>query len=304
MSTVDAKTPETPPEKTPKTPKALEKTPMSAEKNTGQSVTIPLNRTWWDKHGGQVIIWGGRLVFVAVLLIAWQLSAGRLFDVTFTSRPLDVMDRLVEWHQDGLLWSNTWVTLQEVILGFALGAGSGALTGFVLASLPTFYRVIDPFMVALYSLPKVALAPLFIVWFGIGLQMKVLLAAVTVYFLVFLNTAVGVREVDRGLIDAVRLMGGRRREVVWKVVLPGSMTGLLTGLKVAVPYSLIGAVIGELVASNRGLGYLISDAAANFDTAGVFATLVVLGTIATVLNLIVGMLDRRANRWKPLEVRK
>jgi sulfonate transport system permease protein len=277
---------------------------MSAEKVTGQSVTIPLNRSWWDKHGTRVITWGGRLVFVVVLLVAWELSAGRLFDVTFTSRPLDVVHRLAEWHRDGILWSNTWVTLKEVILGFCFGSGAGAVTGFVLASLPTFYRVVDPFIVALYSLPKVALAPLFIVWFGIGLQMKVLLAAVTVFFLVFLNTAVGVREVDRGLIDAVRLMGGRRREVVFKVVLPASMTGLLTGLKVAVPYSLIGAVIGELVASNRGLGYLISDAAANYDTPGVFATLAVLGTIATILNLIVGVLDRRANRWKPLEVRK
>lgn len=134
MSTVHERTPEKPPGR--RTEKPSEKTPMSAEKNTGQAVTIPLNRTWWDKHGSQVIIWGGRLVFVAVLLIAWQLSADRLFDVTFTSRPLDVMHRLVEWHQDGLLWSNTWVTLQEVILGFALGAGSGALTGFVLASCP------------------------------------------------------------------------------------------------------------------------------------------------------------------------
>ncbi|WP_329268561.1 ABC transporter permease [Streptomyces sp. NBC_01451] len=293
MSTVDEK----------KTTDTAMSTRESTEKSVGESVTVPLNRGWWDKHGGAVIIWGGRLVFVVVLLAAWQLCAGRLFDVTFTSRPLDVMRRLAEWHRDGLLWSNTWVTLQEVMLGFAFGAGSGALAGFVLASLPTFYRVVDPFIVALYSLPKVALAPLFIVWFGIGLQMKVVLAAVTVFFLVFLNTAVGVREVDRGLIDAVRLMGGRRRDVVWKVVLPGSMTGLLTGLKVAVPYSLIGAVIGELVASNRGLGYLISDAAANYDTAGVFATLAVLGTIATVLNLVVGVLDRRANRWKPLEGR-
>uniref|UniRef100_UPI001C2F1258 ABC transporter permease n=1 Tax=Streptomyces sp. GbtcB6 TaxID=2824751 RepID=UPI001C2F1258 len=142
------------------------------------------------------------------------------------------------------------------------------------------------------------------VWSGTGIRMKVLPPAVTVFFLVFLNTAVGVREVDRGLIDAVRLMGGRRRDIVVKVVLPASMTGLLTGLKVAVPYSLIGAVIGELVASNRGLGYLISDAAANFDTAGVFATLVVLSVIATVLNLIVSLIDRRANRWKPLEGRK
>ncbi|MEU6196656.1 ABC transporter permease [Streptomyces sp. NPDC047061] len=288
MNTVDAKTPADP----------------ETETTIGQSVTVPLHRNWWERHGGTVVIWGGRLVLAAVLLVAWQLCAGRVFDLTFTSRPLDVVHRLADWQRQGLLWSNTWVTLKEVVLGFLLGAASGAVTGFVLASLPTFYRMVDPFIVALYSLPKVALAPLFIVWFGIGMQMKVLLAAVTVFFLVFLNTAVGVREVDRGLIDAVRLMGGRRRDIVLKVVLPASMTGLLTGLKVAVPYSLIGAVIGELVASNRGLGYLISDAAANFDTAGVFATLVVLSAIATVLNLIVSLIDRRANRWKPLEGRK
>lgn len=283
-----------------------ETTPTETQTETaiGQSVTVPLNLGWWERHGGTVVIWGGRLALTVVLLVAWQLCAGRVFDITFTSRPLDVVRRLADWQRQGLLWSNTWVTLKEVILGFLLGAGAGAVTGFVLASLPTFYRMVDPFIVALYSLPKVALAPLFIVWFGIGMEMKVLLAAVTVFFLVFLNTAVGVREVDRGLIDAVRLMGGRRRDIVLKVVLPASMTGLLTGLKVAVPYSLIGAVIGELVASNRGLGYLISDAAANFDTAGVFATLVVLSVIATVLNLIVGLIDRRANRWKPLEGRK
>lgn len=184
-----------------------EEEPASVEPPTSQAVTIALNRGRWARHGGKVVIWIGRLVFVVVLLVAWELCAGRLFDITFTSRPPDVVHRLIEWHRDGILWSNTWVTLQEVILGFALGAGSGAVTGFVLASLPTFYRVVDPFVVALYSLPKVALAPLFIVWFGIGIQMKVLLAAVTVFFLVFLNTAVGVREVDRGLIDAVRLMG-------------------------------------------------------------------------------------------------
>jgi len=196
-------------EKSPVEEGPVDEKPVGAGPATGQAVTIALNRGWWARHGGKVIIWVGRLVFVAVLLITWQLCAGRLFDITFTSRPLDVVHRLVEWQREGLLWSNTWVTVQEVILGFALGAGSGAVTGFVLASLPTFYRVVDPFIVALYSLPKVALAPLFIVWFGIGIQMKVLLAAVTVFFLVFLNTAVGVREVDRGLIDAVRLMGGQ-----------------------------------------------------------------------------------------------
>ncbi|MCH1883908.1 ABC transporter permease subunit [Agrococcus sp. ARC_14] len=146
-----------------------------------------------------------------------------------------------------------------------------------------------------------ALAPLFIVWFGIGIDMKIILAAVSVFFLVFLNTAAGVRDVDRGLIDAVRLMGGTRRDIALKVVLPASMSGLLTGLKVSIPYALIGAVIGELVASNRGLGYLINDSAAQFNTAGVFAAVAVLTVLAMVLNGLVGLLAARANRWKPLD---
>jgi NitT/TauT family transport system permease protein len=269
----------------------------------GAAHTVPVERGLWARHGGRIGVWLTRVGLVAALLVVWEWSAERWFDITFTSRPSDIWTRLVEWQQDGILWSNTWVTVQEIVYGFALGAGAGAVLGFLLASAPLVYRVLDPFVMALYAIPKVALAPLFIVWFGIGMHMKVLLAAATVFFLVFLNTAAGVREVDRGLIDAVRLMGGGRRQVAFKVILPASMTGVLTGLKVAIPYALIGAVIGELVASNRGLGYLISDAAAQFDTAGVFATLAVLSVIAAVLNLLVGLLDKRVSRWKPLEAR-
>lgn len=274
-----------------------------------RATTVALERTWWERNGRTSSIWSARLLLIAVLLVVWQLSAERLFDITFTSRPSDIWQRLVEWSADGeRLWEstlamNSWITLQEIVYGYLLGSFFGALLGFVLASIPTVYRVLDPFIMALYAIPKVALAPLFIVWFGIGMDMKVLLAAVTVFFLVFLNTAAGVREVDRGLIDAVRLMGGGPRDIALKVVLPSSMTGMLTGLKVAIPYALIGAVIGELVASNRGLGYLISSSAAQFDTAGVFATLVVLSIIAAVLNFLVGLLDHRVSRWKPLEAR-
>ncbi|MQA95841.1 MAG: ABC transporter permease subunit [Streptosporangiales bacterium] len=268
------------------------------------SHTVPLERTWWERNGRSAVVWTARTVLIVALLAAWEWSAERLFDLTFTSRPSDILTRLVEWNADGTLWIHTWITLQEVLLGFGLGAVTGVLAGFALASLPLVYRVLEPFIMALYAIPKVALAPLFIIWFGIGLSMKVLLAAATVFFLVFLNTAAGVREVDRQLVDAVRLMGGGRREIALKVVLPASMTGVLTGLKVAIPYALIGAVIGELVASNRGLGYLINDAAAQFDTAGVFATLVVLSVIAAILNLGVSMIDRRVGRWKPLEARR
>lgn len=264
-------------------------------------VVIPRDRTWWDRHGTTTTVWLVRVVLVAVFLTLWEIAADRWIDITFISRPSDIVGRLGDWISDGTLWTNTWITVQEIVYGFLLGAVAGILAGFVLASLNFAYRVLDPFMMALYAIPKVALAPLFIVWFGIGMHMKVLLAAATVFFLVFLNTAAGVREVDRGLVDAVRLMGGNRWHVIRKVVLPSSMTGVLTGLKVAVPYALIGAVIGELVASNKGLGYLINDAAAQFDTAGVFATLVVLSIIAGVLNVVVNLIGKRVNRWKPLD---
>ncbi|HEX6355924.1 ABC transporter permease [Actinophytocola sp.] len=264
-------------------------------------VVIARDRTWWQRHGTTTSVWGVRVALVGVLLVLWEIAADRWIDITFISRPSDILGRLGDWVADGTLWTNTWITVQEIVYGFLLGAAAGVLVGFVLASLNFVYRVLDPFMMALYSIPKVALAPLFIVWFGIGMHMKVLLAAATVFFLVFLNTAAGVREVDRGLVDAVRLMGGSRWHVIRKVVLPSSMTGVLTGLKVAVPYALIGAVIGELVASNKGLGYLINDAAAQFDTAGVFATLVVLSVIAGLLNVVVNLIGRRVNRWKPVE---
>lgn len=260
-----------------------------------------VDRSWWDRSGDTVTVWAARAALLAVLLVLWEVAAGRWLDDTFVSRPSAIAERLGEWWSDGTLVDNSWITVQEVLWGFLLGAAAGALAGYLFGASRYLYRVLDPFVMALYSIPKVALAPLFIVWFGIGMSMKVLLAAVTVFFLVFLNTTAAVRDVDQGLVNAVRLMGGGRRDIALKVILPASMAGLLTGLKVSVPYALIGAVIGELVASNRGLGYLINDSAAQFDTAGVFAALVVLTVIAGVLNVLVGLLDKRVNRWKPLD---
>lgn len=262
---------------------------------------VATRHTWWQRHGHRGTVWAWRLVLLVALLVAWQLLSGPVLDPLFVSSPLGIARRLGQWAADGTLWDNTWETIREIALGFVLGAASGALLAYLIAPIRTIWAVLDPFIMSLYAIPKVALAPLFIVWFGIGTQMKVLLAAVSVFFLVFLNTAAGVHDVDRGLIDAVRLMGGTRRDIAIKVTLPASMGGLLTGLRVSIPYALIGAVIGELVASNRGLGYLISDSSARFDTDGVFATLVVLGIIAAVLNFFVNLLAARANRWKPLD---
>lgn len=263
-------------------------------------VEIPADRSWWAKHRSTVLVVGCRLALLAVVLTAWQLMSGPVLDRTLVSSPTQVWHQLVTWSADGTLWSNTWITIKEVSLGYVFGAVTGAVAGFLITSAALLARVLDPFIMGLYSIPKVALAPLFIVWFGIGLEMKVVLAAATVFFLVFINTAHGVREIDPALLDAARLMGANRRDLLFKVTLPGSMSGVITGLRVSVPYALIGAVIGELVASNQGLGYLINNSASEFDTAGVFAALIVLSVIAAILNQGVTLLSHRSSRWKPL----
>jgi NitT/TauT family transport system permease protein len=282
-------------------PGARQASLVTGDRSAGGAVGIPAGRSWWERYGTSVLVGVSRLAVLAAALAAWQAMSGPVIDPHLVSSPGAVWNRLVQWAGDGTLWPNTWATIQEVVIGYAIGAAAGMVLGFAIAAQQRLSRVLDPFVIALYSIPKVALAPLFIVWFGIGLEMKVVLAAATVFFLVFLNTAAGVREIDPALLDAVRLMGGRRRDLLLKVTLPGSMSGVITGLRVSVPYALIGAVIGELVATNRGLGYLINDSASQFDTAGVFAALVVLSAIAAALNVGVNALARHMNRWKPLD---
>lgn len=265
---------------------------------TDGPLEVPANRSWMDKHRRTLWISLARVALLLAVLALWQIAAGRWVDPLFISRPSDIWAQLRDWFADGTLATNTVLTVEEIALGFALGAAAGLVGGFLLAILKVLGDILDPYMIALYSIPKVALAPLFIIWFGIDVQMKVLLSAATVFFLVYLNTAAGVRSVDRGLIDAVRLMGGTRRQVVFKVLVPGAMPGVITGLRIGVPYALIGAVVGELVASNKGLGYLMLDSASQFNTAGVFAALAVITVIAGILNLGVNLLQRRSTRWQ------
>ncbi|MFG1912450.1 ABC transporter permease [Kribbella sp. NPDC048928] len=270
----------------------------AGDRVTDGPLEVPANRSWMDKHRRTLWISLARIAVLVAVLVLWQIAAGRWVDPLFISRPSDIWAQLRDWIADGSLATNTVLTVEEIALGFALGAAAGLVGGFLLAILKVLGDILDPYMIALYSIPKVALAPLFIIWFGIDVQMKVLLSAATVFFLVYLNTAAGVRSVDRGLIDAVRLMGGTRRQVIFKVLVPGAMPGVITGLRIGVPYALIGAVVGELVASNKGLGYLMLDSASQFNTAGVFAALAVITVIAGILNLGVNLLQRRSTRWQ------
>jgi NitT/TauT family transport system permease protein len=241
-----------------------------------------------------------QLLLAGAVLLAWQTASGRLVDDFFVSNPVDVARRLTAWTLSGSIFPHLWSTVYATLAGYFIGSASGFVLGIWLGITPFLSRLFNPYLFALNALPKVALAPLFVLWFGLGIESKVALAAVLVLFLVFLNTFAGVREVDRDLIDAARLMRATRFQVIAKIVVPSTMSWVFAGLKAAMPYALIGAVLGEMIASNRGLGYLVQFSGAQFDAAGVFAVLVVIALLAVALNLAVELIQERVERWRVL----
>jgi NitT/TauT family transport system permease protein len=232
------------------------------------------------------------------VLLAWQGASGRLVDNFFISNPVDVAARLYAWTADGSIFRHIAATVYATGMGFVIGSVGGAILGVWLGVSPFASRLLNPYLNALNALPKVALAPLFVLWFGLGIESKIALAAVLVLFLVFLNTYAGVREVDQDLIDGARLMRATRAQVILKVIIPSAMSWVFAGLKIAMPYALIGAVLGEMIAANRGLGYLVQFSGSQFDTAGVFAVLFVIALLAVGLNYLVDMTQRRMERWR------
>jgi NitT/TauT family transport system permease protein len=239
-----------------------------------------------------------QIVLGAGLLLLWQGASGRLIDSFFISNPIDVGTRLVGWIGDGSLFLHIWATVYATVMGFIVGAVGGVVLGIWLGVAPFTARLLNPYLNALNALPKVALAPLFVLWFGLGIESKIALAAVLVLFLVFLNTYAGVREVDQDLIDGARLMKATRVQVISKVIIPSAMSWVFAGLKISVPYALIGAVLGEMIAANRGLGYLVQFSGSQFDSAGVFAVLIVIALLAVALNFLVEIVQHRMQQWR------
>lgn len=248
-------------------------------------------------------ILGMRLGLLVVLVGVWAALSGRVIRTFWISSPGDVYHQIVAWSNSGRLWTDIKITLQETVEGFVLGAVLGMVVGVLLGWWRRTAEVVNPFIIAVNSIPKLALAPLLILWLGIGTRMKVVLAGLLVFFLVFYNTYAGVREVSRELVDTARLMGAKRRTLFRFVVLPSAMTMVLAGLRVSVPYAFLGAVVGEMLASNSGIGYLIMNSSSQFNTAGVFAGLVLLMVMASVINALVGVLEKRLLRWREPNVR-
>ena len=239
-----------------------------------------------------------RLGILVGTMIIWELISGWLVRPFFISAPSAIISELVEWGISGELWYHAQFTITAAFFGYLLGALLGVAVAWPLGLMPLVYRIAEPHFLVAYSIPAVAMAPVFILWFGLGMLPKILIAAYFVFFIVFVNTVAGFQQVPKGLIDVTRVMGASRVSVLKSVILPSAAPYILAALRITLPAAMIGAVTGEFIASNRGLGYLTRAAASSYSTSGVIAGVLVLGTIVLIMNLMLRPL-RNALRWKP-----
>lgn len=239
-------------------------------------------------------LWIDRIALLLVVLGAWQGLSGTMIDPFWVSSPLLVLERLWEVSLSGEIFWHTGATVWQALLGLALGAVVGCIVGLFLHFNPRLARAADPYIMGLYSLPRIALAPLFVLYFGIGLVSKVMMAFSFVVFIFLLNTMQGLREVDADQIDMLRSMRASRVYIARRVQLPSMLPWLFAAAKISVGLALIGSVLGELLGSNRGLGWYVEHASGRLDTTGLFAGLTALMIVAVVLNHLVNVLERWA----------
>lgn len=242
-----------------------------------------------------------RVLFGLALLGLWEGASGRLIDPFWISSPTKVFAYLAEVTRDGSIFAHAAVTLYEAVVGFVIGSIAGIGLGFLLAGRPTLAAVLDPYIVALNGIPRIALAPLFIIWFGIGPNSKVVLVVMVVSFLTFFSTFSGIKGVDVELKNLLRIMGATERQVLLKITIPATVPWILTGLKLSVPYALVGAVVGEFVAADKGLGYLINYNTSLFSTTGALGGILVLAAVVIVSNEVLNRAESRLLRWRPRE---
>jgi NitT/TauT family transport system permease protein len=239
-----------------------------------------------------------RLLVGAGFLALWHYASGNWIDTLLISSPEAVGGRLWRWTLDGTLWENLSVTLEATAFGFLIGCGVGFLLGLLFGRFRMLAEVFDPYITAIYSIPKIALAPLFIIWFGIGIESKIAVSAAIVFFVIFLNTYTGVREVNPLYVNTTRIMGGGEFSVLRYVIIPSAASWVITGLKVSVPYALVGTVIGEFMSSNSGIGFLINQATGLFNTASVYAGIIVLAVVGAIINTALKYLEAYVLRWR------
>jgi NitT/TauT family transport system permease protein len=246
---------------------------------------------------GLVLAWQAAVAVVVLGGWEWGVRANAL-DPFFVSRPSAIAARIATWIAGGSIWGQLFVTVEEALLGLIVGGILGIVCGFGLARMPLAARVADPYIKMLNAVPRVVLAPLFLLWFGLGIWSKVALAVTLVFFVMFFNTYQGVRDADPVVIDNVRMLGASERQLARHVLVPSALTWIFSSLQTSLGFAMVGAVVGEYLGAARGLGYVIAQAEGTFDTTGVFAGMTVLAVVVVIVSAAVTRLERWLLRWK------
>ncbi|MFJ8386613.1 ABC transporter permease [Streptomyces sp. NPDC094438] len=255
----------------------------------------------------RLLIGAAQVLLVAAVILGWQLGAdsGALDPFTYGS-PSGAADQLRTWFTDGTasgsVWHNISVTMQETVFGFLIGTLAGVVMGIALGRVRVLADILAPFIKAANSIPRIVLGAMFTLWFGLGVSGKVALAVVLVFFSVFFNAFQGTREVDRNLIANARVLGASEWRVTTQVVLPSAMTWIVASLHAAFGFALIGAIVGEMLGAQAGLGMLIRTAQENFNPDGVYAGIFIIAVLALVAEFLVTRFELRVLRWRPTQL--
>jgi NitT/TauT family transport system permease protein len=245
-----------------------------------------------------------RVLLAVVVIGGWEIST-RLewVDVFFYGQPSGIAAQLVKWAQSGTaqgsLWEQILVTLEETVLGFLIGVGLGVVFGVFLGRNRLVADVCGPYIKAMNAMPRVVLGSIFVIAFGLGIESKVALAVVLVFFVVFFNAFQGVREVDRNLLANARILGANERQLSTTVILPSALSWIIASLHTSFGFALVGAIVGEYLGAVKGIGLMIATAQGTFNANGVFAAMFILAVVAVVAESVVTWLENRLIRWRP-----
>jgi NitT/TauT family transport system permease protein len=243
------------------------------------------------------------LVLVAVLGLWEALSRAKAIDPFNFSMPSQIWDQIWTWithgTAQGSLGEQIWYTLYEALVGWVFGVVVGVVLGIALGRITFLADVLGPYIKVLNSLPRIVLAPIFVIWFGLGPLSKIASAVVLVFFPVFFNAFQGAREVDRNLVANARILGASDRRVTFQVVIPSATSWIFTSLHVSFGFALIGAIVGEYIGATKGIGLLVSASQGTFNAAGVYAAMVILAVVALVAEGLLTFAERRLFKWKP-----
>jgi len=254
------------------------------------------NNGWAQKLRQKGLI----ILVVSMALVCWEWAAEeKLIKTFYASQPTVILVDFYNFVVSGEIFLHLRITLQEALMGLFFGTVAGIACGVILGRIRWLADIFEPIITALYGIPKLALAPIFILWFGLGIESKIFLSALLVFYLVFFSTFEGIRSIDANIVAAVRIMGANRWQIFTKVSLPSCIPWVLTGIRGGIGASLLGAIVGEYMGASAGLGWMVQYATATYQIERVMSCILTLLLIGLVLNKGLRLCENRLLRWRP-----